>query len=45
MFLYVERKTWTIYIVYALETLGIAYYLKRVNDHAERRELSTSVFD
>ena len=25
------------------EALGIAYYLKRVNAHAERRELSTSV--
>ena len=27
------------------EALGIAYHLKRVNAHAERRELSTSVLD
>ena len=27
------------------EALGMAYHLKRVNAHAERRELSTSVFD
>ena len=27
------------------EALGKAYHLKRVNAHAERRELSTSVLD
>ena len=38
-----DEKTWAIYFAYVSEALGKAYHLKRVNAHAERRELSTSV--
>ena len=45
LFKLAQKKTWTIYIVYVILVSANTSNLKRVNAHAQRRELSTSVLD